>query len=233
MRTRCWPRHSLNAVQTGDRVDRGPDSRKSMDLLMRLEKEAKKAGGGPLSVGEPRGDERPGRPAGVYVGEQSWATGRPLRLPSPPARWGSARGYGFGSGRGATSSSGPIAGAYARRRKRYAYGLRSSVFGVLRRHLARHPRLPPGEDSRSPPLARRAATVRHAIRAPFARGCWWPVFRRSAPQPPPSALAGPYRAREVRAGPEERLDARPAPARERYPVEDAALALVGHLALAA
>jgi hypothetical protein len=32
-------------VQTGDRVDRGPDSRKVMDLLQRLEKEAKKAGG--------------------------------------------------------------------------------------------------------------------------------------------------------------------------------------------
>jgi len=134
--------------------------------------------GGPLSVGEPQGDERPGRPAGVYVGEQSWATGRPLRLPSPPARWGSARGFGFGSGRRATSSSGPIAGAYARRRKPYAYGLGSSVFGVLRRHLARPPRLPPGVDSRSPPLARRAATIRHAIRALLARGCGWPESRR-------------------------------------------------------
>jgi len=51
MRTRCWPRHSLNAVQTGDRVDRGPDSRKSMDLLMRLEKEPKKAGAVQFYVG--------------------------------------------------------------------------------------------------------------------------------------------------------------------------------------
>jgi len=32
-------------VQTGDRIDRGPDSRRIMDLLMRLEKQAKKAGG--------------------------------------------------------------------------------------------------------------------------------------------------------------------------------------------
>jgi hypothetical protein len=32
-------------VQTGDRIDRGSGSRKVMDLLMRLEKEAKKAGG--------------------------------------------------------------------------------------------------------------------------------------------------------------------------------------------
>ena len=155
------------------------------------------------------------------------------RLPSPPARWGSARGYGFGSGRRATSSSGPIAGAYARRRKRYAYGLGSSVFGVLRRVLARHPRLPPGVDSRSPPLARRAATVRHAIRALFARGCGWPESRRVPPRPPLLALARGYRTREVLAGHEERFDARPAPARERWPVEYAALALVGHLAVAA
>lgn len=32
-------------VQVGDRIDRGPDSRKIMDFFMRLEKEAKKAGG--------------------------------------------------------------------------------------------------------------------------------------------------------------------------------------------
>ncbi len=40
-----WAGGKAHLVQTGDRLDRGPDSRKVMDLLMRLEKEAKKAGG--------------------------------------------------------------------------------------------------------------------------------------------------------------------------------------------
>jgi len=40
-----WVGGRAHLVQTGDRVDRGPESRKVMDLLMRLETEAKKAGG--------------------------------------------------------------------------------------------------------------------------------------------------------------------------------------------
>ncbi len=40
-----WAGGRAHLVQTGDRLDRGPDSRKVMDLLMRLEKEAKGAGG--------------------------------------------------------------------------------------------------------------------------------------------------------------------------------------------
>jgi hypothetical protein len=40
-----WAGGRTRLVQTGDRVDRGPASRKVMDLLMRLEEEAKAAGG--------------------------------------------------------------------------------------------------------------------------------------------------------------------------------------------
>lgn len=41
-----WIGGKTHLVQTGDVLDRGPDSRKVMDLLMKLEKEAAKAGGG-------------------------------------------------------------------------------------------------------------------------------------------------------------------------------------------
>jgi hypothetical protein len=40
-----WAGGKTHLVQTGDVLDRGPDSRKVMDLLMELEKQAKKAGG--------------------------------------------------------------------------------------------------------------------------------------------------------------------------------------------
>ena len=40
-----WIGGKAHLVQTGDVMDRGPDSRKAMDLLMKLEEEAKAAGG--------------------------------------------------------------------------------------------------------------------------------------------------------------------------------------------
>src|SRR5512139_706819 len=40
-----WAGGNTHFVQTGDLVDRGPDSRKVLDLMMRLEPEAEKAGG--------------------------------------------------------------------------------------------------------------------------------------------------------------------------------------------
>jgi len=40
-----WSGGKTHLVQTGDILDRGPDSRKMMDLLMKLEKEARRAGG--------------------------------------------------------------------------------------------------------------------------------------------------------------------------------------------
>src|SRR3972149_10543666 len=41
-----WIGGRAHLVQTGDVVDRGPDSRRVMDLLMELEEQAEKAGGG-------------------------------------------------------------------------------------------------------------------------------------------------------------------------------------------
>ncbi len=41
----AWCGGRAHLVQTGDILDRGPDSRRAMDLLMRLEAEAKQAGG--------------------------------------------------------------------------------------------------------------------------------------------------------------------------------------------
>src|SRR5205814_7174767 len=41
----AWSGGKAHLVQTGDILDRGPDSRRAMDVLMRLEIEATKAGG--------------------------------------------------------------------------------------------------------------------------------------------------------------------------------------------
>src|SRR5215211_6957845 len=40
-----WTGGNARLVQTGDFTDRGPDVRRAMDLLMRLENEAKRTGG--------------------------------------------------------------------------------------------------------------------------------------------------------------------------------------------
>ena len=40
-----WKAGCTHFVQTGDVLDRGPDARKVLDLIMKLEKEAEKAGG--------------------------------------------------------------------------------------------------------------------------------------------------------------------------------------------
>ena len=40
-----WVGGKTHLVQTGDMLDRGPDSRKVMDLLMRLERRSKQSGG--------------------------------------------------------------------------------------------------------------------------------------------------------------------------------------------
>jgi hypothetical protein len=40
-----WSGGKAHLVQTGDLLDRGPDSRKAMDLLMKLEEQARRAGG--------------------------------------------------------------------------------------------------------------------------------------------------------------------------------------------
>ena len=63
-----WTGGKTHLVQVGDVLDRGPDSRKAMDLLMRLEKQA--PGGGrlrPCADRQSRGHERVRRSA-LHVG---------------------------------------------------------------------------------------------------------------------------------------------------------------------
>ena len=45
-----WIGHRMVLVQTGDVVDRGPDSRKAIDLLRQLERDAQRAGGRVVSL---------------------------------------------------------------------------------------------------------------------------------------------------------------------------------------
>ena len=59
-----WAAGRTHVVSLGDLLDRGADSRKVMDLLMRLQAEASAAGGQPARrARQPRGDEHPRRPA--------------------------------------------------------------------------------------------------------------------------------------------------------------------------
>ena len=44
-KNRKWAGDKTTFVQTGDIVDRGPDSRKALDLMRQLEKDAPKTGG--------------------------------------------------------------------------------------------------------------------------------------------------------------------------------------------
>ena len=120
-----WVGGKTHLVQTGDIVDRGPDSRKVMDLLMKLQKQAAAAGGcvhaliGNHEAMDVYGDLRYVSPGefGAFRTESSAATQqfsysqyrqsvKEIATPDPDARWKAEHPPGFAELRAAFGASG-------------------------------------------------------------------------------------------------------------------------------